>query len=74
MHHLTAILRCPAFVHPSTFYHRATTILQWLNSRVLGAIEAFSSYLTRNSKELEQNKASITHHLICQQNMYKLNK
>jgi len=53
MHHLTAISRCPAFVHPSTFYHRAMTILQWLSSKLLGSIEAFFSYLTKNSKELE---------------------
>jgi len=53
-----------------------TELRQFCNGLVVEYFEQlkpFSSYLTRNSKELEQNKASIIHHLIYQQNMYKLN-
>jgi len=60
MHHLTMISRCPAFVHPSTFYHKATTILQWLSSKVLVANEAFFFLFDKKFKETEE-KQSITH-------------
>jgi len=57
MHHLTAISRHPVFAHPSTFYHRVTTILQWLSSKVLGVIEAFSFLFDKEFKEtgIKQN-------------------
>ena len=69
VYQLTQISRHPAFVHLSTFSHKATIILQWLSSRVLGVTKAC---LTRNSKELKQSKASIRYRLICKHNVYKL--
>jgi len=60
IHHLTVILRRPAFVHTSTFYCRATTILQWLSCRVLGAIEAFFFLFDKEFKGTAA-KQSINH-------------
>jgi len=60
MHHLTVISRHLAFVHPSTFYHRATTILQWLSSRVLGVIEVFFLLFDKEFKGTGA-KQSINH-------------
>jgi len=62
MHHPTVISRCPAFIHPSTFYHKATTILQWLSSQVLGAIEAFFFLFDKEFKGTGA-KQSINHAL-----------
>jgi len=61
MNHLTQISKCPAFVHLFAFSHRATTILQWLSSRVLGAIEAIFLF----DKEFKGTgaKQSINHAL-----------
>jgi len=63
MHHLIAISRCPAFVHPSTFNHRAMAILQWLSSKVLGAIEAFFFLFDKKFKGTGA-KQSINHTLL----------
>jgi len=54
-----------------------TELWQSCNGLVLELLELLkpsSSYLTWNSKELEQNKASVMHNLICQQNVYELNQ
>jgi len=60
MHHLTVISRHLAFVHPSTFYHKAMTVLQQLSSRVLGAIRALFFLFDKEFKGTGA-KQSINH-------------